>query len=310
MEFNANFSRNVLWRLAFLALAVAVAGVLSADFVAHVYFREQLTAAGYIINGGILLLFGLGMARVVATLWRYSREERVLRRFINRLEDDHFHPVQGIRPRSLIYRRYSHVLHLAKQNAQINHNALASMLAADESTRISFPRFINSILILTGVFGTIVSLAIALVGASDLLETARNPEQMGLVIHGMSTALSTTITAIVCYLFYGYFYLKLTDAQTHLLSGVEQATSLYLLPKYAPRTDNIMHDVAGLIRALQDVAENIQLSQVDYTEAGARLRETADTFQGQLQRLDKDLAAIKDLLQEGFRLPAARSRAS
>ena len=113
--------------------------------------------------------------------------------------------------------RYKTLLDLYSRRTAINHNALASTLMAQESSYISFPKFVNNILILTGVFGTIVSLSIALLGASDMLGNINDGDGLGVVIHGMSTALSTTMTAILAYLFFGYFYLK-TNRYANLLA--------------------------------------------------------------------------------------------
>ena len=126
---------------------------------------------------------------------------------------------------------------------------------------------------------------------------------MDLVIHGMATALSTTMTAIVCYLFYGYFYLKLTDAQTHFLSAVEQVTSLFLLPKHTSDTQDVLNHVANLIQALRDTANELQQSQLAYAEAGGRLRETVVGLEPDMHSLTEDIHQIKDHLREGFRLP-------
>jgi hypothetical protein len=164
---------------------------------------------------------------------------------------------------------------------------------------------VSNILILTGVFGTIVSLSIALVGASDLLETTQDTASMGLVIHGMSTALSTTITAILCYLFYGYFYLKLGDAQAHLLAGVEEVTTVYLVPMYAHDKDTMLDEVAGLIHGLRQTAEVMKAVQLNYAEAGVRLQDMLKLLGRQIKVTAQDTAEIKQLLREGFRLPAA-----
>jgi len=220
IQYNANYSRSVLFQFLMLSVLLGFLLLLNHEFLLNFYIKNQATNTGYIVNGSILSLFLVGVARLITLLLRYGREENALARFIRNVQNDETLPTQRINKKSLIYNRYISVLEISKHNVAVNHSALASTLSATESTRLSLPRFISNILILTGVFGTIISLSIALVGASDIIDSADGISGMSIVIHGMSTALSTTITAIVCYLFFGYFYKEFTDVQTELLSGI------------------------------------------------------------------------------------------
>jgi hypothetical protein len=305
IEIRRNFSRRMLFRLVvFGVIAVAIL-LANYGYVNNLYLKNQLTPVGIIINGGILLAFLLGLIKVITSLWYYMQEESALARFIRQFSEDPARSLKGIHTKSIIARRYNIIRELSEQHARINHSALASTLLADESTRTSFARYIGNILILTGVFGTIVSLSGALVGASSLLDSAQDTGSMGLVIHGMSTALSTTITAILCYLFYGYFNLKLGDAQTHLLSGVEEVTTVYLLPKYARDSESMLQEVSGLIHGLREAAGAMLAIQTEYAQAGSRLNEVADALGQQMGGTTENIDSIKQLLREGFRLPAA-----
>ncbi|MET0095107.1 MAG: hypothetical protein ABW120_16325, partial [Sedimenticola sp.] len=260
IQFRSNLSRKVLVRMIIIAALSAALLVWKLDFINDVYFRDQLTATGLIINGSILALFVLGIVKIIWILLAYGKEERNMKRFVENLEDN-ANPLTDVNEKSIISHRFRTMETLHQSNTPVNHNALASTLVASESTRNSFPKFINNILILTGVFGTIVSLSIALIGASDLLASAINVDGMGLVVHGMSTALSTTITAIVCYFYFGYFYLKLTDVQTNLVSAVEQVTNNYLLPRFQVQTESILYEFTGLIRSLQGLVNQMEGSQ-------------------------------------------------
>jgi MotA/TolQ/ExbB proton channel family len=318
MDFDANYSRRVLLQLVVAGVLLAVLIVLARQFIFDFYIRDQQTYAGLITNGAILALFLAGLVKIVTGLRHYAREEAALARFLRAVDDERLDMMVGIERSRIIYRRYDAILKVSKQHAPVNHGALASLLLADESKRLTFPRFINNILILMGVFGTIVGLAIALVGAADLMEAEQNLGTMDVLIHAMSVALSTTITAIVCYLFFSYFYLKLNDAQTHLISGVEQITSLYLLPEFSRDANSIVHEVASLIEQLRETTDGMRSSQSEYAEAGVRLRETVHDFAHvghrmsiMLAELDErmsgitdDMRVIKGMLRDGFRLPA------
>ena len=302
IQFRKNFSRNILLRMIILALAAAGILFWKLDFINTVYFRDQLTPTGLIINGGILVLFTLGLLRMIAVLFHYDREERALVEFVDNIESS-INPLSDISEKRIIVRRYRTMQQLFKANTPVNHNTLAATLVASESTRNSFPKFINNTLILTGVFGTIVSLSIALIGASDLLASAVNVNGMGMVVHGMSTALSTTITAIVCYIYFGYFFMKLSDVQTNMISGVEQVTTTYLLPKFQMQTDSVLYEFTGLIRSLQSLVMQMEKSQSAFSDMEGRMTESLERYLDKAEGMHEDLSEIKELLKLGFRLP-------
>lgn len=302
IQYNANYSRSVLFQFLMLSVLLGFLLLLNHEFLLNFYIKNQATNTGYIVNGSILMLFIIGIFRIISLLLRYSREENALARFIQNVQNEESLPTERINKNRLIYNRYISVLEISKHNVAVNHSALASTLMATESTRLSLPRFISNILILTGVFGTIISLSIALVGASDIIDSADGISGMSIVIHGMSTALSTTATAIVCYLFFGYFYMKLTDVQTELLSGIEQATTLYIMPRFTYQTDSMLHEVGNLVKALHEAAGVMASTQVDFAEAGRNLSALTGSNAESLMRLSADIEEIKSLLRDGFRL--------
>lgn len=303
VQFKQHYSKRVLLQLIVLAVLLGIVILLNLEFIQNIYLKNQVTNTGYIVNGSILGLFGLGLFRLISILLRYNAEERALVKFLRNVEDDTVRPIDNINEKSLICRRYSTVVEISRHNVSVNHSALASTLMATESTHLSLPRFISNILILTGVFGTIISLSIALLGASDIIDSADGIGGMGVVIHGMSTALSTTSTAIVCYLFFGYFYLKTVDVQTQILSGIEQTTALYIMPRFTYQTDSMLHEVGNLVKALRTAAQSMSQTQIDYAEVGRNLNEMTATYADKLTRLHTDVEEIKHLLTKGFRLP-------
>ncbi len=302
IQFKSSYSFNILLRLILVTALLVVAIYYNSDYIQNVYLKNQLTYTGYIINGSIVGLFLLGMIKLVSSLLFYWREERAVGAFIVNFHHEDFNPAETINKKSLIYHRYSTMKELYRQQADINQSALAATMIASESIRLSLPKFIANILILSGVFGTIISLSIALLGASNLMED-NGIASMGQVIHGMSTALSTTTTAIICYFIFGYFYLKLMDIQTNLFSAIEQISSQYLMPRFTYQSENMVYKMAEIIKSLHRTTANMQLSQQQYTDITARVNEVVSGSDARINNMSDDIADIKELLRLGFRLP-------
>jgi hypothetical protein len=322
-----NLSSRILIQFAVVITLVIALMAYNFDSIYPFYAENQLTNTGLIINSAIVALFLIGIVSILMHLLRYRREESYIATFISNVEVMNPEYVEGVPVDSIIAQRQGTMRTIHSANGDINHSALASMLNADEATKFGLIRFINNILILTGVFGTIVSLSIALIGASDLIDSAdASLGGMGLVIHGMSTALSTTITAIVSYAIFGYFYTRLGDVQTHCLSGIEQLTLIYLLPRYVKTSDGVMHQMHDLVEAVNLAADRLKQTQDIYHDAAITMQQTQDTFydaaislqqtiadnqrqedqnaenQLQVERFVDEMVQIRHILREGFRL--------
>ncbi|MCB1622257.1 MAG: hypothetical protein KDI44_16140 [Thiothrix sp.] len=277
------------------------------------YFREPVSrffastqsgSLGLILNGGILLLFLLGLGRIVWLFFSFAAEQRVINRFVQRVREGVANPAYRL-PDSLLMRRHEAVKWLGERGETVDQGMLAQTAAARLGSRFTLVRFIHNILILSGVFGTIISLSVALVGAAGLLEAPEHLDHMAVIIGGMATALSTTMTAIICYALYAYFHLRLQDARIRLLAGLEECTSLYILPQFRSVESNLMHDVATLAARLTVAAERVTQVQDRFLQAGERLQLAVDDLQHQIGRSGADIRSIRDALHEGFRLPPA-----
>lgn len=302
-----SLSGKIILQFAIVVLASAALIAWHFDVIYPFYFENQQTNTGIVINSAIaaLLLFGLG--NILYLLLRYRREEAAIVGFVNNIEALKSDPSEGLPASSIVVKRHETMRAIQRAKGEINHSALSAMLNADEATHFGLIRFINNILILTGVFGTIVALSIALLGASDLIDSAAGSlGGMGLVIHGMSTALSTTITAIISYAVFGYFYTRLNDVQTHFLSSIEQLTSLYLLPLYVKSNEDIVAIMSDLIKSIIVAADNLKLTQETYHDAAMTLQQTIGANYQQMENINLELDQIKQLLREGFRLPAPK----
>jgi hypothetical protein len=298
-----NYSRGVLLRMLLLAAVALLLVAWKLDFLASLYFRGQVTPIGWVANGAIVILFLVGLAKIVALLFRYMAEESAIQRFVLNQRQSAPKLLEGVDDDSMIAQRYRTLEVLNRRSTAINHGAIASSLAASLSTQASLPKFVQNILILTGVLGTIISLSIALLGASDMLAGDSDLAGMSTVIHGMSTALSTTMTAILCYFYFGYFYLKLTDVQTKLLASVEELTMLILIPRFQPAVEAATHQYAQLLGATRELLSRLVQAHTDFAAAGTSLNSTLEEYRAQQQAVSAGLDRIQRLLRDGFRLP-------
>ena len=309
-----------LIQIALLFVLVLVFFYLNRAAVSHFFYSEETGRLGLLLNGGIILLFLLGLARIMIVMFDYAREQEILNEFMLRLREKVANPTYNLPPDSLIMERYSAVQILGQQNAAVDQAALAAVVSAEESSRFTLIRFVHNILILAGVFGTIVSLSVALVGASGLLNSPDSMDKMGTIIGGMSSALSTTITAILCYVVYSYLHLRLQDTRGRVLANLEEVTTLYIMPRFQSMESNLLRDVAVLTQELRRASETMGKIQDRFLHAGERLQLAVDDLQTQVVRVgnslsksvdsnsehirssSEDLQLIREFIREGFRL--------
>lgn len=298
-----NQSARVLLQMAAVLLAVIIIAVWQRHYLIDLYVHNQITYVGWIINGAILALFLLGLGRMVRVFLAYREEEAALDLFAEAVRAEELDSLgERLPPDSIIGQRYATVLGFFSARTEINHNALAATLLARETSKTSFIKFVNNILILAGVFGTIVSLTVALIGASTAISATDSLRGIDVVIHGMSTALSTTMTAILAYFLFGYFYLKLMDTQSYVLGRVEHETATQLIPRYQAATRSPEQALSEMLAGTVETIDKFNNFINQIQSLGASQGQMLENFERLNDQNMRLLSDIRSILRAGFRL--------
>ncbi len=301
-NFKPRYSFSILITLGVAFVLIGAVIAWQWPGIHKLYFETGASSIGLVINASILGLFFLGIANIIMGLLRYHDEEVQMATFIDNVQQQN-KPLAGVKSRSMIARRYFALEALREQMAPIEPGPLASILQAEEAGRLSTARFVQNTLILAGVFGTIVSLSIALLGASDLLRESGAGEGIDKVIYGMSTALSTTVTAIVSYFVLGFFNTKAIDAQTRLILMVETVSNQLLMPRFQSTPASVNERLDQLVAALTRAAESLAKSRDEDKKLEMLLERGHAESAGRMAEILTYMESIQRTLYNGFRLP-------
>jgi len=293
-------AKSTLFQIVIFLVAMAAGILYLKDSIQGLYTSGDISEVGMVINGIIIVLFLLGLFRIVMVLFRYINEHQSVLKLVESLKKNMNDPLLEIPEASLAAQRFKAVHWVAKQGSPINQAAMAASSNAAENSRLTLIRFVHSTLILAGVFGTVVSLSTALIGAAGLLNSPEGVKEMGAIISSMSSALSSTVTAIVCFFIFAYFYLRLNDARIQILTQIEDVTSLYLLPKVTQTEEGMIRQVTTLTAALNEAAKRLLTVEQTFINAGERLQLAVNDLHGQVNT--NNLEEIKDLIRKGFHL--------
>lgn len=263
-----------------------------------------------VLNGIIFVLFLLGTLQLYKAIRHYQLQEEQINDYVQRRQEGQWSAeiLDSTASPSLIADRYRTIRDLFNGGGPVDHGAISAIMMAEESLHQSFPRFVNNVLILTGVFGTVSSLIFALVGAGDVLQASSPDAGMGLLLLGMNTALTTTATAIVCYFFFTFFFHRLTDLQTWVFSQVERAALVHMVPEFSYEPDAVNHQTKLLIEDVKALVNETR-EGLSGIENALQKSESPQPNDELLAALDKQNIALQDqfeklrkVLVEGFRL--------
>ena len=300
MNIRKSSAKSTLFQIVVFLILMAGGILYYKESIQALYTSGEISKTGIIIDGVIVVLFLLGMLRIVMVLFRYINEHHAVLKLVESLKQNMNDPTADIVESSLAAQRYRAVNWVAKQGSPINQAAMAASCNASENSRLTLIRFVHSTLILAGVFGTVVSLSMALIGAAGLLNSPEGVKEMGTIISSMSSALSSTVTAIVCFFIFAYFYLRLNDARIQVLTQVEDVTSLYLLPRVMQTEEGMIHQVTTLTAALNEAAQRLLTVEQKFMNAGENLQHAVKDLHTQVNT--NSLDEIKDLIRKGFHL--------
>ena len=295
-------STGAVLQILLCCLFASAMALLFADFLMGFYLGARSTAVGFVVNSIILGLFSLATLYILVSMVAFRKEELAVQKLFQNISKDSKDPMFGIPSESIVGQRY-HILQSAHQRQEkIDLQRLGVLLSVELHAKLTFPKFVAGILVLIGMLGTILSLAIALLGASNLIATVDSVNDLGAVLNGMSTALSTTMTGIVTYVLFRFFLSRYMAVQSNLQYTVERLTTLQLGPRFLVDESVLAPKIVSLVDSLNLAATKIAEHHQHLMVTSEKFADAAQTYSSNINGMLTGISQINDNLSKGFRL--------
>lgn len=220
------------------------------DFLSFIFASGSPT--GRWVVRIILILFGIGLFdSLIQLLYYIRREKKALEKakaYINQqMSIEHPDKLEeslreaGVWTKSLAYQRIQHLFQIKARNGTIDSDALAEIALGRQSLWGGLGRHFTSILVLIGLFGTVLGLSRTIIEIQPLIadiEHLDDPTRIGSIIggtlSGMKTAFSTTLMGLLGSLILGLFGFWVNRVGAKFSIELEEFTTTILLPIFNP----------------------------------------------------------------------------
>ena len=111
------------------------------------------------------------------------------------------------------------------------------------------------------------------------------------------------MTAIFCYVFFHFFYSKLTDIQTNILSQIEEISQSLIDTQSSTTEADVLRNTDNILQQLQSLIAEMKVTQEENTSSARQLANIIKISQQSNGSINHHMDRLEVLLRDGFRLP-------
>ena len=218
---------------------------------------------------------------------------------------------QSASPRSIIGDRLEMLAQLRAAKVKVSVAALQQISLAHESARatLRFPGFAVGLLMLVGLLGTFIGIAMMLQNFGDFSKVEEVILHLNQVLDGMKTKFSTTLAGLLGAIVVSLLNFRLAQAQSQFFEKLDRFTNVHLLPATIPAVEDetLMEEVSrqletgfsrldGLAKQNLETAAEIRAIQSGYAGMVEDLKQTIRSENP--ERIQTVIGKISDVMEQ------------
>ncbi len=269
------------------------------DFVD--FFFSPTRPESLVLNLIILGLAAVALIQVLSGLFNeLPREEEAIKQVQEKgfRDADSYTRIAAELPKSTaVAKRLAILRSLHEQKERIANEALTAITTESFRRKIEFARYMTTILVLLGLGGTVLGLAISISGVLKLVQgevtdAAQLRSAITAAVQGMATAFSTTLAGVMGAVLVGAAVGVYRHRQSRILTNLEVLSTLALIPAHEVKeevslqasSESLAQSTAKLAGQLDTLTLAVQAFRQAITDTSNLIPDLRDSIREEVQK--------------------------